>query len=159
MRSPDGARALARAAAAMEGSSLPPEVRDRAIDLILDTLAVAASASADAQWQSLAAIMRGPDGASTLVGDPRPVAPPSAALLVRDGQGDDRDASISVRRSVPHARARHDRPRRASRGVPYRRPAPAIGACPRQLPGPDRRLSIRIPVEGAEVGLAAPETA
>lgn len=77
----DVARALARAAATTDGSSIPPEVRDRATDLILDTVAVVASASADAQWQSLAAILRGPVGTSTLVGDPKPVAPATAALL------------------------------------------------------------------------------
>lgn len=75
------AQALAHAAAATGPRHLPTHVRERALDLILDAVAVMASGSADSGWRSLAARLRGPVGAATLVGDPLPVAPSAAALL------------------------------------------------------------------------------
>lgn len=72
---------LARAASASDGPAVPPAARERCVDLVLDTLAVVASASSDGGWRSLATRLRGPAGAATLVGDTRPVAASTAALL------------------------------------------------------------------------------
>ncbi len=77
----DPTRALARAASASGGPGVPLAVRERCVDLVLDTIAVIASASSDAGWHSLATLLRGPAGGATLIGDDRPVAASTAALL------------------------------------------------------------------------------
>jgi 2-methylcitrate dehydratase PrpD len=75
------AQALAHAAAGTVADRLPATVRERAIDLVLDAVAVMATGSADGGWRSLVVRLRGPMGTATLIGDPSPVAPSPAALL------------------------------------------------------------------------------